>query len=62
MIVCICKSISDKTIRKMALSGSDLEKIQKETLAGTQCQCCIPCIKDIIEKPIDDTLIFSSGR
>lgn len=59
MILCICKNVSDKTIRKMALSGCTLEDIQKKTLAGTQCQCCIPCIKDIIEKPVDENVIIS---
>jgi bacterioferritin-associated ferredoxin len=39
MIACICKGVSDSTIREL-LSHLDLAKVKQVTGAGTQCGTC----------------------
>ena len=46
MIVCICKGITDSTIREM-LTYTDLQGIKDMTGACTQCQKCCDALKEI---------------
>ena len=49
MIVCICKGITDSTIREM-LEYTDLEGIKEITGACTQCQTCCDALKEIVRE------------
>lgn len=46
MIVCICKGITESTIREM-LTYTDLEGIKEMTGACTQCQTCCQTLEEI---------------
>jgi len=39
MIVCVCKAITERTIREM-LEYTDIQTIKEMTGAGTQCATC----------------------
>lgn len=50
MIVCMCKGISDKTIRKLAQDGaSSPSQIRLACAAGTCCGGCRQTIVQILE-------------
>jgi len=49
MIVCICKGITDSTIREM-LTYTDLQGIKDMTGACTQCQKCCDALKEIVRE------------
>ena len=49
MIVCICKSITDSTIREM-LEYTDLQGIKDITGACTQCKKCFQALKEIADE------------
>jgi bacterioferritin-associated ferredoxin len=40
MIVCVCKNVSDRTIRARAAEGATLGEILEETGAGSGCGTC----------------------
>lgn len=46
MIVCICKALTESTVREM-LEYTDLESIKKLTGAGTQCESCVEILEEI---------------
>ena len=46
MIVCICKGITESTIREM-LTYTDLEGIKEMTGACTQCETCCQTLEEI---------------
>jgi bacterioferritin-associated ferredoxin len=51
MVVCICKCVSDKMIKKLMDSGvKDVETIEARTGAGTQCGMCILRIEEMLEE------------
>ena len=50
MIVCHCKSVSDKDIKKLLNNGCKTFKdVQKKCCAGTDCKICCSLIKEIIK-------------
>jgi bacterioferritin-associated ferredoxin len=50
MIVCICRVVSDRTVRSVVASGADsLEKVAMACRAGTGCGACREQIAEIIE-------------
>lgn len=46
MIVCVCKALTERTIREM-LEYSDIELIKQITGAGSQCQTCLETLEEI---------------
>lgn len=49
MIVCVCKSVSDRTIRASLEAGVDsFEELQFELGVSTCCGKCEPTVRDIM--------------
>jgi len=46
VIVCVCKALTERTIREM-LEYTDLDSIKKTTGAGTQCESCVEMLDEI---------------
>jgi bacterioferritin-associated ferredoxin len=54
MIVCICKSISDRAVRAAREAGArTLEAVAALTGAGTDCGCCHGEIRETLADPCD---------
>jgi bacterioferritin-associated ferredoxin len=52
MIVCICRAVSDRTIRAARAEGAQtVEAIAVATGAGTGCGCCRGTIAKILAEP-----------
>jgi bacterioferritin-associated ferredoxin len=51
MIVCLCKSVSDRAIRAAAASGLTLLEVVRETGAGSDCGCCADTVARIVAEP-----------
>lgn len=49
MWVCICNQVSDRTIKKMALDGSDVSQIMLETKCGMTCGQCYMTLLEVVE-------------
>lgn len=50
MIVCICRVVSDRTIRNVVAAGADsLDKVAAACRAGTGCGACREQIAELIE-------------
>jgi len=50
MIVCVCHSVSDSSIRTAAAMGASHEDIVRSTGAGSSCGCCADSVASIVEK------------
>lgn len=51
MIVCVCKRISDKTIKEFIENGiSDFRHLQAHCAVGSGCGKCIRFVEQMIEK------------
>ncbi len=49
MIVCVCKAVSDKSIRRMADEGlSSVREISAQTGLGTCCGVCVPHARQVL--------------
>lgn len=50
MIVCVCKSVSDKHIRRLAQDGEviSLRDLTRETGLGTCCGKCVPMAREVL--------------
>lgn len=49
MIVCICKAVSDKRIRRAASDGiTSLRELSRETGLGTCCGKCVPQAREVL--------------
>ncbi len=48
MIVCLCHSVSDRTLRELAACGLTHEEVARTTGAGTACGCCQPTLSGIL--------------
>ncbi len=48
MIVCVCRSISDREIARHARAGMSFDEIQFELGVATQCGCCEDCARDVV--------------
>ena len=50
MIICHCKAVSDRTIRKVIQHGADTPRaIARACGAGRNCGGCRPAVRDILE-------------
>lgn len=53
MIVCICKAVSDKHIRRAASEGvSSLRELSRELGVGTCCGKCVPQAREVLSAAI----------
>jgi bacterioferritin-associated ferredoxin len=53
MIVCICKAVSDKRIRRAASEGVvSLRDLSRELGVGTCCGKCVPQAREILAESI----------
>lgn len=51
MIVCVCKSVSDRTIRASIADGTDsFDELQFELGVGTCCGRCVESVRDVLEQ------------
>lgn len=51
MLLCLCKGVSDKTVRWLVQNGSACTKdVMAKCRAGTDCGTCIPELKALVEK------------
>lgn len=50
MILCLCKGISDRDIRKMANEGQTLKQIQETSEASTCCGACAWDLREIVKQ------------
>ncbi len=61
MIVCQCRGVTDRTIRKAVRDGaSDRNEVVRACTAGNTCGGCVPAIDEIIEA--EQGRIMHSGR
>lgn len=51
MYVCICNSVSDKTLRASFDDGNKtVEQLQEKTGCGTCCGCCLDMVEDLVKE------------
>jgi bacterioferritin-associated ferredoxin len=49
MIVCVCKAVSDRTIKQCIDAGADsVEELQIELGVATCCGCCEDTVRDML--------------
>ncbi|MGQ0528578.1 MAG: bacterioferritin-associated ferredoxin [Panacagrimonas sp.] len=49
MIICVCKAVSDKSIRRAVGEGlSSLRELSRETGLGTCCGKCVPQAREVL--------------
>jgi len=50
MIVCLCRRVSDRDIRRQVACGvGSFEALQAETGVGSQCGRCVDCAHEVFE-------------
>lgn len=55
MIVCICKAVSDKTIRRSVGEGvSTLRELSRELGVGTCCGKCVPQAREVLAQAVEN--------
>ncbi|MGQ0503135.1 MAG: bacterioferritin-associated ferredoxin [Panacagrimonas sp.] len=53
MIVCICKAVSDKHIRRLVSEGaSSLRQVSRELGVGTCCGKCVPQAREVVSEAL----------
>ncbi len=53
MYVCLCKGVSDKTIKRAVNNGvSSMRELRQQFGVGAQCGCCTQCAKDVLKDAI----------
>lgn len=53
MYVCLCKGVTDKTIRRAVDDGlSSMRELRQQYGVGSQCGCCTSCAKDIVKDAV----------
>ena len=53
MYVCICRAVTDTTIRRAVEEGvRTLPELSRETGAGTQCGSCVPTARAILDEAL----------
>ena len=51
MFICVCKAVSDKTIRRQVEGGARrVADLSRETGLGTCCGKCVPAARQLIEE------------
>ncbi len=56
MIVCVCQSVSDKTIKKLVLEKNitNFREIKRCTALGSQCGKCVKLAKDVVDEILSE--------
>lgn len=66
MYVCLCKGVTDRTIRKAVDQGvSSMRELRQQYGVASQCGCCKQCAKEVLgealtarnERFLDNTLL-----
>lgn len=53
MIVCVCKAVSDKHIRRLVGEGaSSLREVSRELGLGTCCGKCVPQAREVLSEAL----------
>jgi len=53
MIVCLCRRVSDRDIRRQVESGvRSFEALQAETGVASHCECCHDCARDVFDNAL----------
>lgn len=50
MLVCLCKGVSDKTVRWLVQNGCGVKGVMTKCRAGTDCGTCISELKALVEE------------
>jgi bacterioferritin-associated ferredoxin len=51
MIVCVCRAVCERTVRKTIEQGAcSVEEIGEACRAGTSCGSCVPAIAEMLAK------------
>ena len=51
MIVCLCRRVSDRDIRRAVQQGVDnFEALQDDTGVASHCGCCHDCARDVFDE------------
>ena len=54
MIVCVCKVVSDREIKRAIVNGATtLEDLQIDLGVCVNCKKCETCVRDLLENPVD---------
>ena len=56
MIICVCKAVSDKTIRRSVEQGDviSLRDLSRETGLGTCCGKCVPAARSTLAQALSN--------
>lgn len=54
MIICVCKAVSDKAIRRHVAAGEvvSLRDLSRETALGTCCGKCVPTAREVLNEAL----------
>lgn len=53
MYVCLCKGVTDKTIRRAVDNGlNSMRELRQEFGVGGQCGCCTQCAKEVLQQAV----------
>ncbi|MDX1705814.1 bacterioferritin-associated ferredoxin [Pseudidiomarina sp.] len=53
MYVCLCKSVTDHTIRRAVDNGlSSMRELRQEYGVASQCGCCKQCAKEVLSEAV----------
>lgn len=54
MIICVCKAVSDKAIRRHVATGEvvSLRDLSRETSLGTCCGKCVPAAREVLNEAL----------
>lgn len=55
MYVCLCKGVTDKTIRAAVADGvSSMRELRQQYGVATQCGCCTSCAKEVLSEAVSE--------
>ena len=62
MIICVCKAVSDKTIRRSVAQGDvmSLRDLTRDTGLGTCCGKCVPAARSTLAQALSALPVSSS--
>lgn len=54
MYVCLCKGVTDKTIKQAVASGdvTTMRELRQQHGVASQCGCCKQCAKDVLQEAL----------
>jgi bacterioferritin-associated ferredoxin len=50
MIICICKSLNEDTLRELLKEGLEISEILELTGAASECGSCLEAVREILEE------------